>query len=98
MLMVATEIITVYRFSDVHSSSKLLKDLHKLSCPPLREKVNAATILWQFTDLCEPCALTSMLPLILTDIESMESVGINHIGIHHMAEHSGPHEGFSNRS
>jgi len=65
MLTVANEIITVYALhSRYNFPTALMAELREVLCPPLQEKVNAATVLWRFVVLCESRTLTSMLPLI----------------------------------
>lgn len=79
MLTVANEIITVYDSSSpLGFTSMLMADLHEHPCPPLRELVIAATVLWRFEVLRESRILASMLPLIVTVTDVVMNVGVHH--------------------
>ena len=92
-LTLANEIVTVNRPSGLYIELSVLKWYHKQCGPPLRDQVNAATVLLNFGVLCESRALTSMLPLMMTVIGSMEGVGVHYIGVKHTADCSAPREG-----
>ena len=79
MLTVANEIITVYaQESVVGLPSTAMANLHEPPCPPLRELVNAATVLWRLETVRESRPLSSMLSLIVTVTEELENVGVHH--------------------